>query len=354
MTWNGAGGWVTVSPSLASLPPQHGQAVGARITTRSRGRCAGKGALAGFLRVNAPTVVPAAGAATAASSAALAAASSSCNSNWSSSLRPRSADCPYCSRRSLAISNFRCATIASAPKARASACWRAVRSAASAALKAAISSAGFSGAVVTGRLSHGVDARPLFDHRVSQYVAVLSSCLRPPGSHRIASVNAVKHIGQLRCTNRDHSVGRRRPDEPATLQPFGIERHANAVMPENLDQMTAFATKHIKIAGVRIAAQPLLDLDRQAVHAAPHVGMADRQPYPHTGGNQDHRRANAATTAAAKAGGTDSGIRARTWPANSISIAGSGGGAAMPSPAGATSTRAKPFAAACKSRRQRY
>ena len=54
--------------------------------------------------------------------------------------------------------------------------------------------------------------------------------------------------------------------------------------------------------------------------------MADRQPYPHTRGNQDHRRANAATTAAAKAGGTDSGIRARTWPANSISIAGSGGG----------------------------
>ena len=65
--WNGAGGWVTVSqarqvnfsrtvwitfqrrgitsrvsvmlsPSLASLPPQHGQAVGPGITTRSRGK----------------------------------------------------------------------------------------------------------------------------------------------------------------------------------------------------------------------------------------------------------------------------------------------------------------------------
>ena len=72
MTWNGAGGWVIfshdrqvnfsrtvwitfhcrgttssvsviVSPSLASLPPQHGQAVGPGITTRSRGRCAGNG-----------------------------------------------------------------------------------------------------------------------------------------------------------------------------------------------------------------------------------------------------------------------------------------------------------------------
>ena len=49
---------VMVSPSSASLPPQHGQAVG-RITTRSRGRCAGNGARTGFLRVNGPTAVPA-------------------------------------------------------------------------------------------------------------------------------------------------------------------------------------------------------------------------------------------------------------------------------------------------------
>jgi hypothetical protein len=35
---------VASSPSLASLPPRHGQAADAGITTRSRGRCAGKGA----------------------------------------------------------------------------------------------------------------------------------------------------------------------------------------------------------------------------------------------------------------------------------------------------------------------
>ena len=74
--WNGAGGWVIVSqarqvnrsrtvwitfhwrgitssvsvtssPSLATLPLQHGQAVGPGITTRSRGRCAGKPAISG-------------------------------------------------------------------------------------------------------------------------------------------------------------------------------------------------------------------------------------------------------------------------------------------------------------------
>jgi hypothetical protein len=76
MGWNGAGGWVTFSqarqenfsrtvwmtfhcrgttskvsvmssPSLESLPPQQGQAEGAAITTRSRGRCSGNGARAG-------------------------------------------------------------------------------------------------------------------------------------------------------------------------------------------------------------------------------------------------------------------------------------------------------------------
>src|SRR6516164_3805384 len=88
MVWKGAGGWVIFSqlrqvnfsrtvctifhcrgttsnvsvmssPSLASLPPQHGQAVGAGITTRSRGRCSGKGARTGFLRVKLVTIVPA-------------------------------------------------------------------------------------------------------------------------------------------------------------------------------------------------------------------------------------------------------------------------------------------------------
>jgi hypothetical protein len=108
MTWNGAGGWVIfshdrqlnfsrtvwitfhrrgitsrvsviVSPSLLSLPPQHGQAVGPGITTRSRGRCAGNGARTGFFRVNGCTVLST-GAATS-SAAAFAVASSSCNSN---------------------------------------------------------------------------------------------------------------------------------------------------------------------------------------------------------------------------------------------------------------------------------
>src|SRR3954469_19484302 len=77
MGWKGAGGWLTVSqarhenrsrtvwitfhligstssvsvmssPSLDSLPPQQGQAVGDGRTTRSRGRWAGRGARTGW------------------------------------------------------------------------------------------------------------------------------------------------------------------------------------------------------------------------------------------------------------------------------------------------------------------
>ena len=87
ITWNGAGAWlifsqsrqvnfsrtcwitfhwrgitssvsVMSSPSLRSrVPPQHGQVVGPGSTTRSRGRCSGKGWRAGRLRVKATTFV---------------------------------------------------------------------------------------------------------------------------------------------------------------------------------------------------------------------------------------------------------------------------------------------------------
>ena len=64
--------------------------------------------------------------------------------------------------------------------------------------------------------------------------------------------------------------------------------------------------------------------------------MPDCQPYPKPGGNRDHRRDSALTTAAANAAGTEPGIRTRTLPVSSISIAGS---AHAGSPAGAVGRR---------------
>ena len=71
-----------------------------------------------------------------------------------------------------------------------------------------------------------------------------------------------------------------------------------------------------------IAMHHHFNLDRQAVHAAWHVGMTDCQPHPNPRGDRDHRD-SALTTSAANSGGTVRAIRSRTRPANSISIAGS-------------------------------
>ena len=186
MGWNGAGGWVMVSqarhenrsrtvwmtfhligsaskvsvmssPSLDSLPLQQGHAVGLGRTTRSRGRWAGRGARTGWPRggLSGRRVLPslpAAPSTLAASSLAAATNSPSSSSNWSSSLRPRSEEAPYLSCLSRAISSLRCATIASAPEARASASRRADCSAASAVRSVSISSGMVSGAGITAEI----------------------------------------------------------------------------------------------------------------------------------------------------------------------------------------------------------
>src|SRR5262249_52764555 len=115
-------------------------------------------------------------------------------------------------------------------------------------------------------------------------------------------------IGGVRSKRLTKAIGYK----PAPFEPLGVERHADPVVPENLDQVTSFPPKNIQTAGVRIAPELLLTLQRQAVHAAPHVGVADRQPHPHAGGNRDHRRDSALTTAAANSGGTEPSMRTLT------------------------------------------
>src|SRR6267154_1310 len=115
--------------------------------------------------------------------------------------------------------------------------------------------------------------------------------------------------------------------------------------------MTSSAPKDVQIAGMRIALQYFLDLQRQAVHTTPHVGVADRQPNPHPRRDRDHRPDSALTTAAANPAGIEAGMRMRAFPANSIAIAGAAGHPAS-SPAGAITTWAKPWPT-LSSRRQR-
>ncbi len=82
----------------------------------------------------------------------------------------------------------------------------------------------------------------------------------------------------------------RRPDELSSIQPLGIERQTDAVVPEDFRQIAAAAAKNVKVAGVRIAFELLLDLKRQAMHAPAHVGVARRDPYTASRGYRDHDR----------------------------------------------------------------
>src|SRR6516162_10532087 len=105
--------------------------------------------------------------------------------------------------------------------------------------------------------------------------------------------------------------------------------------------MASSASEDVQISSMRIALQYFLDLHRQAVHAAPHVGVADCQPDANSRRDRYHRPDRALTTAAANPAGIEAGIRTRACPANSISIAGAPRRLAS-SPTGAITTRAKP------------
>src|SRR5487761_1437963 len=110
-----------------------------------------------------------------------------------------------------------------------------------------------------------------------------------------------------------------RPDEAALLQPLGIERHAEAVMPKDLDQVTSGAPENVEIAGMGIAPECFLDLKRQRVHPLAHVGPPARQPHPHTRRDRDHRRSRRSSTRRSALPSTPLPTRTR-YPASSISI----------------------------------
>src|SRR5271169_1813785 len=105
--------------------------------------------------------------------------------------------------------------------------------------------------------------------------------LRPPRQLRIPPVDSFQHVGHLRRRDRHDAPLRRRPDELSPVEPLGIERQPDAVVPENLRQVAPAPAEEVEIAAVRIALQLLLNLKRQTLHAATHVGVARRNPHPH-------------------------------------------------------------------------
>nr|WP_247973407.1 hypothetical protein [Bradyrhizobium sp. 195] len=120
-----------------------------------------------------------------------------------------------------------------------------------------------------------------------------------------------------------HAISRRRPQEAAALQPLGIKRHTQSIVPKDIDQLAAFATEHIEVAPVRVSRERFLHQQDQRVHAATHIGVAGRNPHPHARRNGITVGAylrGAATAAFSVAASTSPVIRIRAPAANSISI----------------------------------
>jgi hypothetical protein len=53
------------------------------------------------------------------------------------------------------------------------------------------------------------------------------------------------------CSEPDRAARTSRPcARPALLQPLRAERHADAVMPQNLDQVASHAPEHVEITSI--------------------------------------------------------------------------------------------------------
>src|SRR5215472_15861497 len=89
----------------------------------------------------------------------------------------------------------------------------------------------------------------------------------PPCPLRIPPVDSFEHVGHLPRRNRNDALLRRRPDELPAVEPLGVERQPNAVMPEDLRQVASAPAEEVETAAVRIALQLLLNLKRQSLHA---------------------------------------------------------------------------------------
>src|SRR3546814_17222841 len=79
-------------------------------------------------------------------------------------------------------------------------------------------------------------------------------------------------------------------------------------MPDDLAEVAAASPENIEIASKGIASETLLHLQGQAAHAAPHVRVPRRDPYPNAGGDWDHGLTDR-STADTSPGETPAGIR---------------------------------------------
>src|SRR5215211_6857990 len=91
-------------------------------------------------------------------------------------------------------------------------------------------------------------------------------------------------------------------------------------MPKHLDQIAPAPAENVEIASMGISAKCFLDLERQPVHAAAHVGHPSRQPDPNPRRDRDHRRSTTSSTRASAAASTPASTMMRPPLLTTISM----------------------------------
>lgn len=125
---------------------------------------------------------------------------------------------------------------------------------------------------------------------------------------RITPINAFQQVAELSRRDRDRGATlAHRPDEPPRFQPLEIERHADPIVPEDLDQVALAPPEAKEFSAMRITPEALLDLQRQAVHPAAHVRHPARDPDPRPRRKGDHARSRTGSSRARTAGSTRAG-----------------------------------------------
>jgi hypothetical protein len=77
-------------------------------------------------------------------------------------------------------------------------------------------------------------AATFFPH-TRTFLSLVARALRQPGVLRISPVDRLKQIPHVCRTQRHHAVHRRGPNKPSTVEPLGVERQPDPVMPQGLD-----------------------------------------------------------------------------------------------------------------------
>ena len=132
-------------------------------------------------------------------------------------------------------------------------------------------------------------------------------------------VDPFRQHRQLRRRQRDHAVFGLRPHKTAALQTFGPENEPLPGTEQDLQQMTATATKNEELPTERVLAQSLRYQRGEAIEAAPDVGQACGEPDPYPGTGDNYPR-NAVSTRRGVVRSTPSSTRTRLPSFSSISM----------------------------------